>query len=384
MKKVLFVLHEGITATIFDSQVIEHIKYGRNFGYEFEILAFNTENAIWKKSLENLKKYKHFNIILKRAINIYMPLSHVINFFLLFSAIYKKRKTYDFVHARANYTAFLVGIFCKIFKIPFVWDCRGDSVAELKQALENKSYIKKKYGYCFLLPIDRLQIEFLSRYANGALFVSEELYKLYEKKLATKNYQIVPCLVNENLFYYDVKLREKMRLKYKIDKDTKVFLYSGSMVTYQGLDNQMSFIKKILNDNNSILFYLTSDIQKALVFFGDVLKDKVIIKSVPFKEMNNYYCLADYAILLRPNDNVNKVASPTKFGEYCITGLKVIMNQSVVQAYKNSLIITNFVSENEEFFFVDNNHREDISNRSKKVYSRYYQFPKYLKLYGKL
>ena len=38
-----------------------------------------------------------------------------------------------------------------------------------------------------------------------------------------------------------------------------------------------------------------------------------------FYEINKYYNVADFAILIRSDRSLNHVASPTKFGEYCLT-----------------------------------------------------------------
>ena len=56
--KGLFVLFEGINSTIFNSQVIEHISKLDKF--DFEILSFNTESALWNTSNIN-KMYDNRN-----------------------------------------------------------------------------------------------------------------------------------------------------------------------------------------------------------------------------------------------------------------------------------------------------------------------------------
>ena len=54
--KGLFILHEGIPSTIFDSQVIGHVTEMKKKGIDFEILSFNTENKIWNTSKKNKKR----------------------------------------------------------------------------------------------------------------------------------------------------------------------------------------------------------------------------------------------------------------------------------------------------------------------------------------
>ena len=87
-KRCLFVLHEGISSTIFNSQVLEHSKGLIKNGIECDILAFDTLNKTWKVSIDNLGKAKFsnpdINIILKKGVNIYYPFSVCFNFILLF------------------------------------------------------------------------------------------------------------------------------------------------------------------------------------------------------------------------------------------------------------------------------------------------------------
>ena len=80
--KGLFILHEGISSTIFNSQVIEHILQLNNSDYEFDILSFNTEYKIWNSSLENrenlISLYPNLNIHLIKSINIFSKLEFVV------------------------------------------------------------------------------------------------------------------------------------------------------------------------------------------------------------------------------------------------------------------------------------------------------------------
>ena len=93
-----------------------------------------------------------------------------------------------------------------------------------------------------------------------------------------------------------------MRKKYKIKSNQKVFVYAGSMVGYQSFDLHIEFYKNVLSDTNNILFILTNHIQIARSFFNDFDNERIIIKSVDFLEINDYYNLADFGILIRNNN----------------------------------------------------------------------------------
>jgi hypothetical protein len=162
-----------------------------------------------------------------------------------------------------------------------------------------------------------------------------------------------------------------MRNKYDVKSNQSVFIYSGSMVAYQSFDLHKNLYNKILTDKDNLLFILTSDLEKAKIFFSQFESKNIIIESVDFLRINEYYNLADFALLIRNNNNLNKVASPTKFGEYCLAGLPVIMNKNVQQCFENSLEIGNHVNLNKSSYNkVDIKQRMLISKKSRSYYSR--------------
>lgn len=389
VKKALFILHEGIGSTIFNSQVLEHIKEMKNYGIEFDILSYNTESKIWKKSIQNLEIINRLNpnliIILKRGINIYYPFSGLINYFLLLFFMINKRRVYEFIHARSDYTTFLCLLVKKIIKLPVVWDCRGDSLSELEDALSRKNKIIQFLSRFSLLPMQRHKTDVVCKKANAAFFVSDALFELYCNKLITNNIQIIPCPVYEKIFYFDKKLRSEKRKKMGFDLDKTVFLYSGSMVNYQSLDLQFNEYKNILKDKNQIIIYATSNPISAETYFNNFAKNQFIIISVPYTEMNSFYNVADFAFLLRDKKKLNWVASPTKFGEYCLTGLSVIMNDTVQQATINAHKVGNYVSFEEKIFLKKtDDQRSHFAKLAKELYSREVLNIKYQDLYNKI
>ena len=376
-KRGLFILHEGINSTIFNSQVLEHVLALKKKGIHFDILSFNIENRIWKKSISNKEKIKEkfpfINIYLLKSINIFYPFAFIIHSISLLKFLWFSKVKYDFIHSRSDYTQFISLITKKIHKINSVWDCRGHSISEIIFALKNKNFIYKIYGNLYILPLFRTIIKYNSRKSDGIIFVSENL-KFEINKIAKsiiKNLIIVPCLVNETLFYFDALLREDLRNSLKIDQSQTVFIYSGSMVAYQSIEIQKILYKKILNDKNNILVILTSHIKEAELLFENINNKRLKIFSSDFNKMNEYFNLADFSILIRNNEMLNYVASPTKFGEHCMSGLPVIMNNTVKQAFDNSKKIGNYFHwKNSVFEKWSDSNRETASKKSKIYYSR--------------
>lgn len=385
-RRGLFLLHEGIDSTIFNSQVLEHVKDIGKHGFEFDILSFNTESKIWIKSNQNLNNIRktnpELNIILKKGINIYYPFSGLINYLLLLIFIIRNRRVYGFIHARADYSAYLCILVQKIVKIKVIWDCRGDSLSELEDTISRKNKLIKFLSKYSLVPKQRHIIDVLNKSADAAIFVSDALYEIFKNKLSTNIIQIVPCSVSEKIFYFDEKLRKEGREKMGFDSEKTVFLYSGSMIGYQSLNLQYKIYENILADKNQIIVYATSDPGSAKEYFKNFPSDQFIIKSVPFLEMNSLLNIADLAILLRDDKQLNWVASPTKFGEYCLAGMLVILNDTVKQATINAHKIGNYVGFGDKVFKKPTDDQRRIYSRlAKDLYSREVLNIKYVTLY---
>ncbi len=387
-RRALFILHEGVGSTIFNSQVLEHVKDMANFNLTIDILSYDTFEKSWELSQKNLQKTieKHPNIkiTLKKAANIYMPFSSVYNLVLLISFLTKHRRKYDFIHARADYTAFLCILAKPFHRLPVYWDCRGDAVDELKDSLSRKGKLVRRIGNVYLVPFSRLSAYINTKFSYGAIFVSRALHALFQDKLRTKRYHIIPCPVSEQKFFFDPVLRAGMRQELNIKDNQVVYLYSGSMIAYQSLADQYKVYKGLLQKENNVIIIATSEPDKARDYFKDLIQDRFIITSVSFDKMNAYYNLADFAFLIREAKQLNFVASPTKHGEYCLTGLPVIMNDTVDQAREFSQAIGNYVAESgmETAMPLPDDVRKDIASRAVSFYSRKILNAKYIDLYG--
>jgi glycosyltransferase involved in cell wall biosynthesis len=385
--KGLFVLHDGVASSIFDSQVAIHIKDMKENGVELDVLAFETFSKAWGNSKNNAEKFRSDNqnmlLWLRKAMNIYMPLSLIYNAFLFLFFIINKRKNYSFIHARSDYTTFICLLSKPLHRLPVIWDCRGHSIDELKDALSRKSFfIRNIYGR-YLLMISKIICHFNSLFCDAGIFVSNELLKVHEQKIKTFNIEIIPCSVSELLFYFSVEKRQSVRQRLGFSSENTVFLYSGSMVAYQGLDAQIDSYRHILkSDHNNHILFITTETQMAKSFFKSFDPARFHILSAPFKEMNDYYNAADVAFLIREAKPLNFVASPTKFGEYCLSGLPVLLNETVQQAVEYSGEIGNYFSIEEDFSCIcSNQKRRDFSIKSQQYFSRTMLNKSYLRLY---
>ncbi len=340
MKKeinVLYVSHEGVGDTIFNSQVLEHVEYIQNNGIKFTVIAFETFNRNYERSLNNFlmygRIYKNINMKLHKDVNQYLPFSSLFSAFNLVLIIKKLGVKFDVVHARADYSAFVCLIAKFFLRIPVIWDCRGDSVDEFKEAVARSE--RKIIRIFSFIQIFRLKfgLWFLRRYSNNQLFVSKELAKLFYTQIEMKerSIKVIPTLIPEGQYFFDSDIRAYQRKKLGFSEDHVVFIYSGSMNGYQSIEDNIKWFRS-LKLEKCFLVLATKDILRAQEIVGNDFDGNIKIVSVDYNCMNNLYNAADVALLIRESRRLNWVASPTKFGEYASTGLHVVMNDSIQQS----------------------------------------------------
>ena len=385
--KGLFILHEGIGSTIFQSQVLEHVLCMQRVKMKFDILTFDTAPKTRNTSKDNLKilqkKYPLVKVTLKFGMYIYLPFSTLVNALLLVGTVMRQRNNYSFIHARADYSTFLCLLTKPMHKLPVIWDCRGDAVDELRDALSRQSGVLRYTLGSVLLMRQKLIVAFNKRFSDGAIFVSNELFKQHSESLHTKKHAVIPCPVPEDKFYFDNSIRKKMRKQYDISKGQRVFVYSGSVVAYQGLSEQIELYKNLLLSPRNVIIFATSNSDYAKEYFRDLMPDQFRIVSVEYDKMNEIYNLADFAFMLRESKQLNWVSSPTKFGEYCLSGLTVIMNDTIQQASVNAkaLGIHAKVGDILNLVPLQDDERCAIAEEAKKYYSRKTTSYIYTKLY---
>lgn len=382
--KALFVTHEGIGNSIFRSQVLEHCIELKNSGIEFDILVFNGYPRLWKISVDNLHYYQTFYSIpirLQKALFILFPFSFLFNALLLLAFLIKSKRNYSFIHARTDYTAFVSYLLKPIHKLPVIWDCRGDSIDEIKLAISKNQSIYRFFSL-YLILFQKLYLALNKKVSRYAIFVSNALQELILGTNNNINSLVVPCPVPESMFYYSFDARQKIRNELGIVNNQLLFVYSGSMSGYQAIDLLVLFAKKIATMGHKLLI-LTTEID----IFNSLYRHKfdfntVVVMSVKYEEITSYYSASDFGVLFRDERMTNWVASPTKFGEYCLAGLQVVHNETVQQINQFTSILENGVFANSDAFVKSSESRRiKIAECSKLLFGRVNSSQKYIEFY---
>lgn len=342
----LFITFEGIGPTIFDSQVALHAREMKKHGIELEIWAFETWPRMFAQSrarLDSAQELSQSQVRLFHGLWYYIPFSEIINALLLMYYFWRFRPSVDFIHARADFAAAISGIASKLLRVPVIWDCRGDAEAEFKAAYR-PSNLGGHLFKCIFLRLIRWRTDFAASACARAIFVSEELRERKWRYAGQKPSKVIPTSVAQDAFFFSPNLRQDARYQLRFTPELRVLLYSGGIVGYQHFPAYIRLFSALRHNDGDLHFLVvTPHVERAQQMLEDLPQGSWTLCSAPFQEMNAYYNAADFGILLREHNAVNEVASPTKFGEYCLTGLPVIMNDSVKQSFQFALEFGNLI-----------------------------------------
>jgi glycosyltransferase involved in cell wall biosynthesis len=167
---------------------------------------------------------------------------------------------------------------------------------------------------------------------------------LVEKYDIEKKIVVYPTVFNHQIFYYDEALRETTRDELEILPNEILLTYSGSFQKWQNPDILFRFFSQVLNQHPHFkLLIITYDHEKAhqLIQRYQIPITRSIVRTGAPPEVNAWLNGSDICTLLRKDDLVNRVASPTKFLEYIVTRNKIIMTDHIGD-YSEIIKNTNF------------------------------------------
>jgi hypothetical protein len=223
----------------------------------------------------------------------------------------------------------------KIFprRITFYYDARAASAEENKYLAMKRNDFSKKRSEIIAYIID---LENCTLHSAEKIFIVSENLKDYFIRtygIEKSKFFLYPCLSDSQKFYYDQNLRTKMRRQLDYKDEDKVYVYAGGMNSSWHITGLLFNFFDYLNSNQkNVKFLILSkdivSISKMLEAYPAIM-DKVSFASVENEIICKYYNAADYGVLFRENSIMNNVASPTKFAEYLLSGLPVLISEGV-------------------------------------------------------
>lgn len=165
--------------------------------------------------------------------------------------------------------------------------------------------------------------------------VSTKLIDFWETEF---NYQrgkevVIPCTVS-NVFQFAEadqlqKIQTSLRQKLNWDLESIVWVFSGSTAGWQSFEMlQKIFVHYLEKYPNLCILFLSKE-DKNITKLQSLYPKRIAQKWLTHNEVSDYLMGCDYGIMIREQSITNKVASPTKFAEYLMSGLKVISSENL-------------------------------------------------------
>lgn len=345
---VLLVFFEGLTGTVIDSQVLDHARELGAAGIaDFEIWAVAWGGPMLKRSRAEREAAEARAGCPIRVLEGVRPgafASAARNGRRLWRQAAGLARPVTCIHARTDYAVVACRALARRTGARLIWDCRGDAAAEVEYRPGMASPAGRLVRPLLRASLRRRRADAAAR-CDRALFVSTVLCEAVRERLEGKPGYVIPSCASERLFFFDPELRRRTRRELGLADGQRVLLYSGGLQPYQRFPDLVeAFGRYRRQEPEAHLLVLTPARDEAVRRLSARLpEDGWQVRSAPLDEMNRYLNAADAAFLLRHPTPTNRAASPTKFAEYCLAGLPVIMTEAVPDAHRLAAGLGNLV-----------------------------------------
>lgn len=325
--KVLYITYLGLLESIPQSQVLPYLLKLREYA-DIYLVTFE-KKALLKNKIEEYKKLKKLlsvNKIIWHKLTYHKYPQILSSFFdiftgFIFSLFLVVRHGISIIHARSNVPIAIGFILRSITGAKLLYDRRGIMAED---HIEHSGWRKEGCLYRMAMAFEKIAVK-----RSDAIVVLTERMNKYLKDNFRSDVliQTIPCCVDMEKFAYDEKKRIGLRNKFGL-YDKFVFIYSGSLGTYNLLDEMFDFFKTAKDMiHNAHFFILTQDKDRVISLLNEyrgINKEQFTIESALPPDVPAYLSMADAGLIFR-RDSVTAIAAcPTKFGEYLACGLPVV------------------------------------------------------------
>lgn len=333
MKKLLMITSRNILTSCGELRLIknraEHLFNDYNISTDF--ITFGTLNRINSERREKINAGGKIQIIPVLSMTI-VPI------------IIKKALKYIENSCNTNHYAGIIlsGVgtlrLARIIKKKISIDIYCDVHGALEDTYElaKTGPLIKRLRFLTIHKYEKYSFEKYAKNVDGYLVVTDALGDYLKNRFILKKnvkFFIIPCATSsiriEKPDY--ISFREKYRKKYNIDNDTKVFIYSGGVSTWQCIEETVQLYKELdgkLNMKTKLLMF-SHNIETLKKIIGE--SQNIEFDSYYPEELERALCAGDFAFLLRKDCVTNNVAFPNKYLEYVRSNLAIITTPYVYE-----------------------------------------------------
>lgn len=207
-----------------------------------------------------------------------------------------------------------------------VFDLHGAYPEEVLYSLGHVQWVK-----ALVDDIDAQEAK-LVRLADLLVSQSDDMFRHLELKhnLQLNNKVLYQCGVDTRIFNYRADHRLEIRAELALDETDTVLVYLGGLHRWQLVDSVFAIFRefvKLRPPKSAKLLVLTGESAYGVMVNAErhgIAADEIRVLSVAHGEVPRYLSACDFGFLLREDTTLNRVACPTKLGEYLACGVPVV------------------------------------------------------------
>jgi glycosyltransferase involved in cell wall biosynthesis len=334
--RFLFVVGEGPDATVIDSQVVDTVVAVAREGVRFDLLFLANPKPMLRKRRYYRERLREISARTGAEARIRPTPRRKSGLGRLFAtgvlaAELLRSSGRLVIHARTDLSAYFAARVARLGdRVRYVYDARGDFEGEMRMHAEAAG-----------TPPAQLERDLRQAFAmrqtaiDGAAHVLCVSTVLRDRFVALHGLDparctVVPCVADADKFGLDEAARAAMRGTLGIE-DRFVVVYPGRFGAWHYNEETFAVVRGLMDADPSVFFLvLTPDTDAAAAFATRMLPNgRYEIRSARHDEVPRYLCASDLGILLRAPHPTNEVACPTKFAEYVLAGLPVLISSGI-------------------------------------------------------
>ncbi|MBU4270096.1 hypothetical protein KJ644_00195 [Candidatus Dependentiae bacterium] len=347
-KKLTFIIYDGISNSVFTSQVLKPLLnlLQEDNNIEINLISFEKTRPTNKFLLKLIPAHDRLHFILCRR----LPF---VGKFTLNFAIFQLIKLFTIIeHGNIIARGPLAGLVAqqtlnKIYKnrnhnTILTIQARGLCAEEYRytyQDLKENFIIKKyrKYIYKKLLKIEQqaykqqIKNKFIKKIESVSPALKEYLATTF--KASRSKIEIAQKDLPQKINFEQIKIwRQEVRKQLNISENQTVYCYSGSYKPWQCIPEIIEyFLEQYKINQNSFLLLLSPDKQDLIYLLKtkNIPDKNYIIINSNYSDLYKYMAASDIGLLFRDKDIINWVSRPTKMLEYQTIGLKIVHNNTI-------------------------------------------------------
>jgi glycosyltransferase involved in cell wall biosynthesis len=334
--RFLFLVAEAPGATVIDSQVVDPVVAVGREGVAMDLLFLADPRPYFERRAYYEERARAIAARTGGAVRVvpiprkHTPIGAAIAPFVLARELARQRGRLV-IHGRTDFSAFMASRLAQVSRrVRFLYDARGDVESEFRLQIA-RSGADPARAESTLRRLVRIRHAAATR-ADHVLCVSTVLRdRLVERHgIDPARTSVVPCVADATKFGLDEAERAAARAELGV-AERFVVVYSGRLGAWHYSDETFAVVRGLMDADPSVFFLvITPDLDEARALATRTLPaGRYEIRGAAHGEVPRYLRASDLGLLLRAPDPLNEVACPTKFAEYVMSGLPVLISAGI-------------------------------------------------------